>query len=89
MRELNSTAAANLNMTDFQVKSISQVTQFGEVSLDFRRMELCRAGRPVQITLREFKVLKYSSFPTKDCHIPATAHLFCMAQAQARQLPHG
>ncbi len=46
-------------MTDFQVKSIRQVTQFGEISLDFRRMELCRAGQPVQITLREFKVLKY------------------------------
>lgn len=46
-------------MTDFQVKSISQVTQFGEISLDFRRMELCRAGQPVQITLREFKVLKF------------------------------
>ena len=59
MPKLNSTAAANLNMTDLQVKSISQVTQFGEISLDFRRMELCRAGQPVQITLREFKVLKF------------------------------
>lgn len=59
MRQLNSTEAADLNMTDFQVKSISQVTQFGEISLDFRRMELCRAGQPVQITLREFKVLKF------------------------------
>ena len=46
-------------MAGFQVKSISQVTQFGDISLDFRRMELCRAGQPVQITLREFKVLKF------------------------------
>ena len=46
-------------MSDFQVKSISQVTQFGEISLDFRKMELCRAGHPVEITLREFKVLKF------------------------------
>lgn len=45
-------------MTDLQVKS-SQVTRFGEISLDLRRMELCRAGQPVQITLREFKVLKF------------------------------
>ena len=45
-------------MATFQVKNI-QVTQFGEMSLDFRRMELSRAGRPVQITLREFKVLKF------------------------------
>lgn len=35
------------------------MTQFGEISLDFRKMELCRAGRPVEITLREFKVLKF------------------------------
>ena len=46
-------------MSDFQVKTIDQVTEFGEMSLDFRKMELCRAGRPVQITLREFKVLKF------------------------------
>jgi DNA-binding response OmpR family regulator len=46
-------------MSDFQVRSINQVTQFGEISLDFRKMELCRAGQPVEITLREFKVLKF------------------------------
>jgi DNA-binding response OmpR family regulator len=46
-------------MSDFQVRSINQVTQFGDISLDFRKMELCRAGRPVEITLREFKVLKF------------------------------
>jgi DNA-binding response OmpR family regulator len=46
-------------MSDFQVKTINQVTQFGDISLDFRRMELCRAGQPVQTTLREFKVLKF------------------------------
>lgn len=49
----------NWNMADFQSRSISQVTQFGDISLDFRRMELWRAGQPVQITLREFKVLKF------------------------------
>lgn len=46
-------------MSDFQVRSINQVTQFGDISLDFRTMELRRAGQPVQITLREFKVLKF------------------------------
>jgi len=45
-------------MPDLQVKS-GQVTRFGEISLDFRRMELCRAGQPVQITLRELKVLRF------------------------------
>jgi DNA-binding response OmpR family regulator len=59
MRQLNSTEAAVLNMMDLQVKGSDQVTQFGEISLDFRRMELCRAGQPVQITLREFKVLRF------------------------------
>jgi len=46
-------------MSDLHAKSTHQLVQFGEISLDFRRMELCRAGQPVQITLREFKVLKY------------------------------
>jgi DNA-binding response OmpR family regulator len=46
-------------MSDFQARRISQVAQFGEISLDFRKMELCRAGQPVGITLREFKVLKF------------------------------
>jgi DNA-binding response OmpR family regulator len=52
-------AAANLNLRGLQVKRISQVMQFGEISLDLQRMELCRAGHLVQITLREFKVLKF------------------------------
>ena len=46
-------------MSDLQVRSINQVTQFGNISLDFRTMELRRDGQPVQITLREFKVLKF------------------------------
>ena len=51
--------SATLNMSDFEPRRIEQVSQFGEISLDFRKMELCRAGRPVEITLREFKVLKF------------------------------
>jgi DNA-binding response OmpR family regulator len=46
-------------MTDLQVRKASQVAQFGEFSLDFRRMELCRANQPVGLTLQEFKVLKF------------------------------
>ena len=53
------TAALTLNMSDLQISSVSQVKQFGEMSLDFRKMELRRAGQPIQITLREFKVLKF------------------------------
>jgi DNA-binding response OmpR family regulator len=51
--------SAKLNMSDFQPKRIDQLSEFGEISLDFRKMELCRAGRRVEITLREFKVLKF------------------------------
>ena len=32
---------------------------FGEVSVDFPKMELTRAGRPVPLTPQEFKILKY------------------------------
>src|ERR1700751_3766346 len=46
-------------MSDFQPKRSYQLSEFGEISLDFRKMELCRAGQPVEITLREFKVLKF------------------------------
>jgi DNA-binding response OmpR family regulator len=49
-------------MTDFQVRTISQVAQFGEFSLDFRKMELRRANRPIELTLQEFKVLKFLVF---------------------------
>jgi DNA-binding response OmpR family regulator len=46
-------------MDDLQAARTSQVAQFGEFSLDFRRMELCRADQPIELTLREFKVLKF------------------------------
>jgi DNA-binding response OmpR family regulator len=46
-------------MPDLQIKNDNQVKQFGQMCLDFRKMELSRAGQPVQITLREFKVLKF------------------------------
>jgi DNA-binding response OmpR family regulator len=34
---------------------------FGDVSADFAKMELTRAGRPVALTAQEFKVLKFFS----------------------------
>jgi len=46
-------------MADFEARKIDQVARFGEISLDFRTMELSRSGRPVEITLREFKVLRF------------------------------
>jgi DNA-binding response OmpR family regulator len=50
---------AELNMTDFQARKISQGAQFGEISVDFRKMELCRADRSIALTRQEFKVLKF------------------------------
>jgi DNA-binding response OmpR family regulator len=46
-------------MSDLPSRRISEVARFGEISLDFRKMELCRGGEAVGITLREFKVLKF------------------------------
>jgi DNA-binding response OmpR family regulator len=46
-------------MTDVQFRPITHAAQFGEFSLDFRKMELCRADQPIGLTLREFKVLKF------------------------------
>jgi two-component system alkaline phosphatase synthesis response regulator PhoP len=33
--------------------------RFGEVTIDFRRTEVLRAGRPVELSALEFKLLKY------------------------------
>jgi DNA-binding response OmpR family regulator len=46
-------------MTEFQATRISEGVQFGEISVDFRQMELCRADHPIVLTLLEFKVLKF------------------------------
>jgi DNA-binding response OmpR family regulator len=46
-------------MSDFQGQKVSHVARFGEMSLDFRTMELYRGGQPIDLTLREFKVLKF------------------------------
>ena len=48
-----------LNMSSFQVSKVGQAVQFGEIFLDFRKMELSRADQPVALTLLEFKVLKF------------------------------
>jgi two-component system, OmpR family, alkaline phosphatase synthesis response regulator PhoP len=33
--------------------------RFGDVSVDFRRMEVARGGEPVELSAREFKLLRY------------------------------
>src|ERR1700734_385755 len=46
-------------MSDFQANKIDRVARFGDISLDFEKMELCRGGETVGITVREFKVLEF------------------------------
>jgi len=46
-------------MKDRLARRTGQVAQFGNCSLDFQRMELCRAGEIVELTLRQFQVLKF------------------------------
>ena len=46
-------------MKVYQVRGSGQVARFGEISLDFRKMELQRTGRLVPLTLQEFKILKF------------------------------
>jgi len=46
-------------MTGFEAKRIGRVAQFGEISLDFGRMELSRANQRFELTRQEFKVLKF------------------------------
>jgi DNA-binding winged helix-turn-helix (wHTH) protein len=46
-------------MQHFQARRISHGARFGEISLNFKTMELRRADQPVGLTLQEFKVLKF------------------------------
>lgn len=46
-------------MPDSELQQIIRAAQFGEIRLDFKTMEMFRAGRPVQMTLTEFKVLRF------------------------------
>jgi DNA-binding response OmpR family regulator len=46
-------------MIESSVRKVSQGTQIGEIFLDFRKMQLYRADQPVELTFREFKVLRF------------------------------
>jgi DNA-binding response OmpR family regulator len=39
--------------------SVTKTSRFGDVNVDFAKMELWRNGEPVQLTSQEFKVLKF------------------------------
>jgi DNA-binding response OmpR family regulator len=46
-------------MNDSSVRKVSQGTQIGESFLDFNKMQLCRSNQSIELTLREFKVLRF------------------------------
>jgi DNA-binding response OmpR family regulator len=46
-------------MKAYQVRRSGQAARFGQISLDFRKMELQRAGELVLLTLLEFKILRF------------------------------
>jgi DNA-binding response OmpR family regulator len=46
-------------MTELAMPSTLQVAHFGNCSLDFPKMELCCSGQVVELTVREFRVLKF------------------------------
>jgi DNA-binding response OmpR family regulator len=73
-------------MTELQVKNTYQVKRFGDLSLDFRRMELSRAGQPVQITLREFKVLKF--LVSRPKIVVSRQRLVCSAWPKRKRASH-
>jgi DNA-binding response OmpR family regulator len=50
---------AILSMNDLQLPTKFQAARFGDFSLDLQRMELRRANQTVELSLREFKVLKF------------------------------
>ena len=39
--------------------ALGETFRFGEVSIDFRRAEVTKSGRPVELSAREFKLLRY------------------------------
>ena len=46
-------------MANIQTSRHGEIARFGEISLNFRKMELCRGDRPIVLTLQEYKVLKF------------------------------
>ena len=56
-RELLARVRAAVRRSSRQTSGNSQ--QFGDVSVDFAKMEILRLGQPVSMTAQEFKVLKF------------------------------
>jgi DNA-binding response OmpR family regulator len=73
-------------MTNSVTRSITAIARFGEFSLDFEKMELCRADEPVTLTLQEFKVLKV--FVTKPEVVFSRLKLITSAWPKRKRSSH-
>lgn len=56
--ELMARVEALLRRTTRKVESAGEF-QFGEISVNFKRFELTRRGNPIEVSPREFNILKY------------------------------
>ncbi len=57
--ELMARLEALLRRTPARPQPGGDTYRFGEVSVDFRKMEVSRAGAPVELSAREFKLLRH------------------------------
>ena len=39
--------------------SVTETFRFGEISIDFRKAEVTKSGQPIELSAREFKLLRY------------------------------
>ena len=62
MRELIARIKANIRRSEFmtaQAAAPENVREFGNLSIDLNRYEVRKNGQPLELTLREFELLKY------------------------------
>ena len=62
MRELIARIKANIRRVDQLVEvgdAPADIKDFGKLSIDLNRYEVRKSGRPLELTLREFELLKY------------------------------
>jgi len=57
--ELMARLEALLRRTPARPRPGGDMYRFGEVAVDFRKMEVARAGAPVELSAREFKLLRH------------------------------
>ena len=58
-RELLARVRAAIRRNQRETRSLEDTAAFSDVTVDFSKMEVLRAGRPVILTAREFKTLKF------------------------------